>query len=113
MARFRLRKLAREDLLGIGEYTARRWSDAQEERYVSELYATFQKLADTPMLDRPHPAFPGYCRYLQRSHVVFYRREQSGNVVIVRILHERMLPGLHLGDPADEESPTPPSTAPA
>jgi hypothetical protein len=34
--------------------------------------------------------------------VVFLRWETNGDVVIVRVLHERMLPELHVGKRDDE-----------
>jgi len=34
---------------------------------------------------------------------VFFRREPTGDVVIVRVLHKRMLPERHLTDPDHEE----------
>jgi plasmid stabilization system protein ParE len=37
----------------------------------------------------------------QGKHVVFYRRD-GGDILILRILHERMLPELHIGEAADE-----------
>jgi toxin ParE1/3/4 len=104
MARFRLRKVAREDLLGIGEYTAARWSDAQSERYVSDLYACFQRLADNAMLGRVYAPIPVYSRFEHASHVVFFRREKNGSVVIVRVLHERMIPERQLGEGDEDET---------
>jgi plasmid stabilization system protein ParE len=35
-------------------------------------------------------------------HVVFYRVLQPGIVEIMRVLHERMEPGLHIGKSQDE-----------
>jgi toxin ParE1/3/4 len=45
---------------------------------------------------------PSYWRIEQGSHVVFFRRELNGDVVIVRVLHKRMLPELHLGKAEDD-----------
>jgi plasmid stabilization system protein ParE len=44
---------------------------------------------------------PGLRRREQGKHVVFYRRD-GGDILILRILHERMLPELHIGEAADE-----------
>jgi plasmid stabilization system protein ParE len=32
----------------------------------------------------------------QGQHVVFYEVDAEGNVLVVRVLHRRMLPALHL-----------------
>jgi hypothetical protein len=45
---------------------------------------------------RVHHPRPEYLRTEQGKHVVFFRRDASGETLIVRILHERMLPELHL-----------------
>lgn len=97
-ARFRVRKKAKADLRGIGRYTRKRWDRDQSNRYLGELDACFHRLADMPALGRPYAPIPPYLRYEQGSHVVFFRRELSGDVVIVRVLHERMLPELHLSE---------------
>ena len=57
MTGFRLLRRARLDLLDIGDFTARRWDDAQAERYMAELYAGFQELVDRPELRRPYRSF--------------------------------------------------------
>ncbi len=54
-----------------------------------------------PALGRPFAPIPTYLRLEQGSHVVFFHREPNGDVVIVRVLHKRMLPELHL-DPSRE-----------
>jgi plasmid stabilization system protein ParE len=57
------------------------------------------------MLGRAYAPIPPYWRFEHASHVVFFRREDGGDVVIVRVLHERMLPELHLVEPEDDEEP--------
>jgi|RhiMethySRZTD1v2_1073278.scaffolds.fasta_scaffold45657_7 toxin ParE1/3/4 len=103
MARFRLRKVAREDLLEIGDYTSDRWSVAQSQRYLRKIYSCFQRLADNRMLGRACPGLPGYRRFEEGRHVVFFRRPTSGEVIIVRVLHQRMLPEWHLATEEDED----------
>jgi toxin ParE1/3/4 len=92
------------DLREIGRYTRRRWGLEQRNRYLAELDACFQHLAETPSLGRPYAPVPPYWRVTQGAHVVFFRREDGGDVVIVRVLHARMLPERHLvRDPANED----------
>ena len=46
MPGFELSRRARIDLVEIGVYGAERWGDERSERYVSDLYEVFERLAD-------------------------------------------------------------------
>jgi toxin ParE1/3/4 len=94
--RVRVRKRAKADLREIGRYTRERWGREQSNRYLGALDDCFQQLVSMPSLGRAYADLPMYWRYEQGSHVVFFRREANGDVVIVRVLHERMLPERHL-----------------
>lgn len=96
MARFKLTRAALRDLLEIGRFTQERWGDPQARRYLTQLDARFRSLARTPASGRRCDEIrPGYWRYHEGRHVIFYR-VASKSVEIVRILHERMLPKRHL-----------------
>ena len=69
------------------------WGVARAERYVSELQALCEHLDDLPILNRPHRG--PYLRRAYPSHAVFFRREDDGGILIVRVLHQSMLPELH------------------
>lgn len=98
MARYRLTKLAEADLDDIASYTFHTWGEAQCARYIEPLVACFQRLADHPMLGRSCSRIrPGLRRREQGKHVIFYRREGE-DIIVLRILHERMSPELHLGE---------------
>jgi toxin ParE1/3/4 len=102
VAAFRFSRHAEADLLSIGVYTLRTWGSAQTVRYLDELEACCQRLADNPASDRPcDHVRPGLRRMEQGKHVVFFRREPGG-VLVSRILHERMLPERHTIDDEDE-----------
>src|SRR5690349_860657 len=73
MARFRLLRRARADLLDIGAFTADRWGDDQAERYLIALFVGFHTLVDRPELRRPFCEIPPYFRALVGKHAVFYR----------------------------------------
>ena len=93
VARFSRR--AEADLLAIGTYTVETWDVHQAVRYLSELEACCQQLADAPSLGRPCDEIrEGLRRFELGRHVVFYRQE-SGGILISRILHQRMLPERH------------------
>lgn len=95
MPAFRFSRRAEADLVGIAKYTLRTWGKAQTARYLSELEAFCQTLADNPSLGRPcDDIHPGLRRMEHGKHVVFYRQERSG-ILISRILHQSMLPETH------------------
>lgn len=92
MAAFRLSRRAEADLLGIGDYTLRTWGESQTTRYIDDLESCCQRLADNPALGRAcDDVRPGLRRMEYGRHVVFYR-EDSGGILVSRILHQRMLP---------------------
>ena len=102
MAAFRLSGYAEADLLSIGAYSLRTWGLAQTVRYIDELEACCQRLADNPAAGRPCDRVRSGLRRMEHGkHVVFFRREPGG-ILVSRILHERMLPERHVIDEEDE-----------
>lgn len=101
MARFLLTARAEADLLEIADYTLRTWGERQCARYLAQLEDCCQRLADHPIIGRScDHVRPGLRRREQGKHVVFYRRA-GADILVVRILHERMLPELHMGEDDD------------
>jgi len=96
-----LSRRAEKDLLDIGAYTIEEWGEAQATRYLEEIEACCERLADNPDLGRS-------CDYVRRGlrrlehgkHVVFYRREPGG-ILVSRFLHQSMLPKRHALDDPD------------
>jgi len=96
MPGFRLTKAAKADMLGIGRYTRQRWGREQMRRYVGGLDACFHDLAGQPELGSAYLDLPPYRRLRCGKHALFYRVTADATVLIVRVLHVRMLPELHL-----------------
>jgi toxin ParE1/3/4 len=93
VAAFRFSRRAEADLLSIADYTLRTWGEAQADRYIGELETCCQMLADNSRLGRPcDEVRPGLRRMEHGKHVVFYRLQKPGGIIVVRILHQRMLP---------------------
>jgi toxin ParE1/3/4 len=89
-------RAARTDLVTIGRFTLERWGEQQCVQYLRQLDARMRALVRDGRLGRPcGPALPGYWRCAEGRHVIFFRRD-GARVVVVRILHERMLPQRHL-----------------
>jgi toxin ParE1/3/4 len=103
MAAFRFSRRAEADLLRIAQYTLRTWGKAQAARYLSELERCCETLANNSALGRLcEDVRPGLHRLEHGKHVVFYRRETEG-ILVVRILHQRMLPERHAIEDQDEQ----------
>jgi toxin ParE1/3/4 len=101
VAAFRFSRRAEADLLLIGAYTLRTWGEDQTIRYIDDLEACCQMLADNPTLGRAcDDVRPGLRRMECGRHVVFYR-EDPGGILVSRILHQRMLPERHAIDDRD------------
>ena len=79
-------------MLAIGEYTLKQWGTEQTIRYLDQLETCCRRLADNPALGRSCDEMrPGLRRMEQGRHVIFYRQQEPG-ILVVRILHQRMLP---------------------
>ncbi len=102
MATVRFSGRAKADLLSIGTYTLRTWGEAQTERYLDALEKCAKMLARNPAMGRSCDWIrPGLHRFEIGRHVLFFRR-RTGGILVVRILHRNMAPGLHSFE--DEES---------
>lgn len=97
MARFRLTVLAERALSAIGAYTRVNWGVDQAVRYLSELDATFARLAEMPSLGRGRSDLrPRLLDFPCNRHLVFFRRDPGGDVEILRILHQAQDHERHL-----------------
>ena len=103
MAAFRFSRRAEEDLLSIADYTLRKWGKTQAARYLGQLETCCQTLAHNPALGRLcDEVRHGLRRHEHGKHVLFYRQE-SGGILVSRILHQRMLPDRHAIDDQDDQ----------
>jgi len=92
------------DLQGIGRYTRKRWGLEQARRYLGELDSCFHRLAECPELgQRAENTRPDLRLFRQGRHVIYYRRTEYG-IRVIRVLHERMLPELHLQGNDNEDA---------
>ena len=94
--RLRLSPAARGDLSEIWDYSEETWGPAQAEKYLGELQAAMERLADDPTRGRPCDEIRhGYRRFAVERHLIFYIT-QTDSIDVIRVLHQRMDPGLHL-----------------
>ena len=102
MARFRFSRRARADIDRITEYTLQTWGPAQASGYIAQLEGSCELLAGNPLMGRKcDDVHPGLRRMEKGKHVVFYQPEGRG-ILVVRILHQRMLPARHVMDEPDD-----------
>ena len=76
----------------IYRYTRDRWGAEQADRYITEMFAAFNRIGGHGVASRPIPAEFGVEGYYFRHehHFVYWRRLSDGDIGIVTILHERM-----------------------
>jgi toxin ParE1/3/4 len=118
MARYRLTTSAKGDIGSILRTSEERHGRDARRRYSALLLAAMRRVAEDPegrsTSDRG-ALRPGIRSFHMRHsrgegreapvanpvHVLFYRVTGPGTVEIVRVLHERMEPGRHLGGDQD------------
>ncbi|MCO5731099.1 type II toxin-antitoxin system RelE/ParE family toxin [Rhizobium sp. SSA_523] len=99
MSVFRLTPAAEADLDEIWRYTMRTWSAERADRYSDDFFDAFDLLVQNPNLGRKAEGFgERYRRLFVGHHLVFYLVERSGDVLVVRILHERSDIPRHLDE---------------
>ncbi|MEZ8482616.1 type II toxin-antitoxin system RelE/ParE family toxin [Vibrio splendidus] len=91
MTPFQLTNKAKADLRDIALFTERRWGRKQRNVYIRQLDATFGRLAENPELGKTCDEIrPGYRKFPQASHVIFYQKTNNQPNLIIRILHKSM-----------------------
>jgi|SRR5690554_1805896 len=88
--------VAQEDLRNIYLYTKRTWGEQQATDYLDQLKDCFWLLTTQPRVGNLRPELGDDVRsLLVKHHVVFYRHKLN-QMQIVRVLHGRQDPKLHL-----------------
>lgn len=86
------RPRARQDIIGIWEYTYVTWSITQADKYVDMLSITCQLIASNPSLfgrDESRLGI-GIRSYRAGKHRIFYRLRMDGGILVLRVLHSSM-----------------------
>jgi toxin ParE1/3/4 len=91
MNTYTLTKRAKADLKSIAKFTEKRWGRKQRYIYIKQFDDSFHALSDTPEIGNNCDYIKeGYQKFLQGSHVIYYRVTSQKNILIVRILHKNM-----------------------
>lgn len=88
----RVQEAASYRLDEIYRYARDRWGSEQAERYITGLFAAFDRIETRAVASKPIPPEFGVHGYYFRyeRHFVYWRRLADGAIGIVTILHERM-----------------------
>lgn len=76
----------------IYRYTRDRWGAEQADRYITDLFAVFERIDSHGVASRPIPtefSIDGFY-FRHAHHFVYWRWLSDGDIGIVTILHERM-----------------------
>jgi len=88
--RYRISELAKLDIEGVWEYTARTWSVGQADKYFQILIKGIETICLHPEVGRSIGEVKKGHRMLESgSHLIIYK-EKNDEIYIDRILHERM-----------------------
>ena len=97
MRPYLLTTAARKDLIDIGRFTTEKWGKRQRNKYLKQLDDAFELLARQPEIGRDAADIkPGYKKFSQGSHIIFYRAGTESKIVVIRILHNSMDVDQHL-----------------
>ena len=92
MAEYHLTNKAVEDLTGIWEYTVDVWSEQQADSYYYMLIDACRKITENPRLFglKYEEIAEGLHGYRVNKHIIFYCILADGDILVIRILHQRM-----------------------
>ena len=97
MRPYLLTAAARKDLIDIGRFTTEKWGKRQRDKYLKQLDDAFKLLSRQPEMGRDAKDIkPGYKKFNQGSHIIFYRAGTESKIVVIRILHDSMDVEQHL-----------------
>ena len=91
MANYLLTNKTVEDLSAIWEYTFKRWSETQADKYYYMLLDCCRDLAESKVLGKHYPEINADILGAKSGQqIIFYRKPRNTNIEIIRILHKRM-----------------------
>ena len=91
MAKVILRQEAIVDLTDIWNYTLRRWSESQADKYYKAVKFACQEIGENPNIGKSYPEISKHLLGLKSgNHILFYHLISETEIEIIRILHERM-----------------------
>jgi toxin ParE1/3/4 len=77
------------DIGAIWDYTAETWGVGQADRYIDDIRSACVALADGERVGRKVDVLDGYLKLPVGRHLIFFRHEGIG-IVVIRVLHQSM-----------------------
>lgn len=91
MAKYILTNRAVEDISEIWHYSYQVWSEKQADTYYELLIATCREIAKKPTIGKKYSQISiEILGFPIGKHIIFYRKLETDDIEIIRILHERM-----------------------
>jgi toxin ParE1/3/4 len=91
MANFKFTNKAVLDLTQIWNYTLKKWSEGQADRYYNMLIENCKEVAINPDLGKNYSGVTeNLLGFKAGRHIIFYRKISETEIEITRILHEHM-----------------------
>lgn len=91
ISKYYISKEAINDLNAIWVYTFHKWSKLQADRYYDLIIEEIEFISDNYLIGKSAEQTRKNYRVTKiKSHLIYYRKEESEIVEIVRILHQRM-----------------------
>jgi toxin ParE1/3/4 len=91
MANFNFTNKAVLDLTQIWNYTLKKWSEGQADRYYNMLIENCKEVAINPDLGKNYSGVTeNLLGFKAGRHIIFYRKISETEIEITRILHEHM-----------------------
>ena len=88
---YRISEKAIEDIEKIWVYTYEKWSIEQADRYYNLIINEIEYIANNFMSGKSMEHIKeGYRASIVKSHSIFYKRTNDNQLLIIRILHQRM-----------------------
>lgn len=101
MKKLLLTKAARADLRKIYAYTCSEWGELQAGHYLKDLRLAMNRILDGTAAVRPLDSrHRDIFKLRQGRHLIIFQMQANHQVLVVRVLHERMDIDARLGKPS-------------
>lgn len=91
MAKVVLRQEAIDDLNKIWDYTFKKFSEKQADKYYTTVKMVCNGIGENPEIGKEYEGINKNLLGLKSGkHIIFYQQISSDRIEIIRILHERM-----------------------
>ena len=92
MPKYLVQRAAGLRLDNIYRYTKDAWGKKQADKYIRGLFDQFEAISDNTARSHPIPAEFNVEGFVSRyeHHLIYWKKNKSGKVLIVTVLHERM-----------------------